>query len=270
MSEVNQKSFGRRSFIGIFLTVAIFPNISIASTFDDIANGISEITLLRGTIKNMADGATEALRHQLSIFFDEKIDPIISRIDSIISQRIDQAIQGALDAIGAIKNALNQIINNFFDNLNGFADSFFININKTINLSFERIEAIICKIKPGDVLPIDIGPFRSDTILVKRPKKTYCYRDFPESASDPSSARFNGWEFYRGELCELELTVQKINPEEPGSIKKIISAYDAIAKYADSARCTAPTDSAKVEMAQKFHQYNQKAEFFRQLIGVSK
>jgi hypothetical protein len=246
-----------------------------ADPFTDLGDGLTRITGLRGVIKGLAGGASEGVREQLDKFVDEEIDPLVSRVDQILHDRIQQATDSALLAIHEMEHSMQVVIDQAARDINILTNYFFAELDRTLDETFSRLEGLfdvlLCRIMPDGHIDINLGPFGgSDEITVRRPARTQCYRDFLASQGDPGQATFRRWEYFAGELCENELRLNRIEPEDPESIAKSIRGYQKLAEMANTARCAAPDPSSKVLMARKLYLYQFRAEFFSKLMGVLK
>ena len=269
-ARIRRRDLNRLLAAAVFCALTADTPPASATIFDDIGEGLLVVTGLRGVVRGIGRGAAEGISDQLNRFVDDKIDPLISRVNQIVKDRIEQATQAALVAIRAAQNALTEIIDRAATRIKELTARFFAELDATLAAAIERLEVLLddtlCRLMPDGRIQVNLGPFDgSDQVKVKTPKRTHCYRDFPGAQGDPASATFRRWEFFRGELCETELQVNRIDPTQPESIKRTIAGYDKLTEMARSARCAAPTASAKVEMARKVHLYEGRAAFFRSL-----
>ena len=257
----------------IFFGVA-FSRVSAADPFTDAWDGLTRISGLRGIIKGIAGGASEGVREQLDRFIDEKIDPLVGRIDQILHDRIQQATDGAVLAIHEAERAMCVVIDQASRNINDLSAQFFLQLDQTLDQTLSRVETmlddVLCHVMPDGQIHIDLGPFGGhDQIRVKRPAQTQCYRDFLASHADPAEATFRRWEYFAGELCENELLLNRIEPTDPASMAQVVRGYQKLSEMARTARCVAPDPSSKMLMAEKLYRYQSRAGFFAKLSGVS-
>ena len=253
-----------------FLALGARPRPARASIFDDIGEGITTVTGLRGAIRGLARGASEGVREQLDRFVTEKVDPLITRVDQVVAGRIEHAKEAALATIRALETAMNQVIDKALHHAEQLTAQFFAQLDATLDRTFERLEnlldATLCRIMPDGHIVIDVGPFAgSDTIKVKRPARTHCYRQFLAAQDDPRTATFRRWEFFAGELCEHALKLGRVAPTATDSMRLAIAGYDKLAEMANTARCAAPTPTAKLEMVQKLLMFQARAGFLRRI-----
>jgi hypothetical protein len=197
------------------------------------------------------------------------VDPLIGRVNQLIAGHIEHAQATALVAIRAAENAMLRIIETAAARVEELNALFFADLNATLDQAFANVETLIdttlCKSMPDGKVHVSLGAFfrGDDEVTVKSPRGTHCYREFLESGDDPMRATFKRWQFYRGELCEYEVRLNRIEPRQRGGIGEIVAAYDRLAELANSARCVAPTPSAKVEMVRRLYIYQSRAQFFR-------
>ncbi|WP_437976459.1 hypothetical protein WMF11_03885 [Sorangium sp. So ce295] len=254
-----------------FLFAIIWPpQTASANVFDELGAGLATVSGLRGVVRGLASGAGEGLRDELNKFIDEKVDPLVSRVDKILEERIEQATQGALVTIRTLESSLNQIIDRAATRAHELNAAFFAQLSENLDRTFARLEALLdstlCRVMPDGRVEISLGPFSgNDEITVKWPRRTHCYSRFLGAREDPSSAVFRRWEYFAGELCEYELKLNRIDPTSPTSMGETAAGYDKLSEMANTARCAAPTPAAKAEMAQKLYLYQNRAAFFRRL-----
>jgi len=246
------------------------PRPARASIFDDIGEGLATVTGLRGVMRGLARGAGEGVREQLDRFVDETVDPLIARIDGVLAARIDHAKEAALETVRALEVAMRDVIDKAAHHADQLTKEFFRQLNATLDATLGRLEVLIdttlCRLAPGGGLVVDLGPFKGgSSIKVKRPLRTHCYRHYLGAQGDPSSATFRQFEFFAGELCEQELIFGRIDPRRPGSMRDAIAGADRLAEMANSARCAAPTPTAKAEMVKKMLFYQARAGFLRRV-----
>ena len=251
--------------------LCVRPRPARAGIFDDIGDTLVTVTGLRGAIRGLASGASEGVREQLDRFVDEKVDPLITRIDQVVAARIDHAAAAALATVRALETAMNQVIDRAAHHAEQLTAQFFAELNRTLDETFAKLENLIdstlCRIAPSGGIDINLGPFGgSNQVKVKRPARTHCYGRYLASQGDPSTATFRQFEFFAGELCEYELKLGRIDPIRPGSVRDTIAGYDKLAEMANTARCAAPTPSAKAEMVQKLLLYQARAGFLRRIV----
>jgi hypothetical protein len=271
----NRYAITRRALAALMIAtllgvLSFHPRPARASIFDDIGDGLATVTGLRGVIRGLASGAGEGVREQLDRFVDEKVDPLIARVDQVMRDRIDQAKDAALQTVRALQDAMNDVIDKAAHHAEQLTQQFFDRLDATLDATFGRLENLIddtlCKVMPDGSISINLGPFGgADSIKVRRPLRTHCYRHYLAAQGDPGSATFKRYEFFAGELCEYELKLGRINPESPDSMKDAIAGYDKLAEMANTARCAAPTPTAKAEMVQKLLLYQTRAGLLRQI-----
>jgi hypothetical protein len=266
----SRRSTAALAMLCFLAAVCWHPTAARASIFDDIGEGLATVTGLRGLIRSLASGAGEGIREQLDRFVDEKVDPLITRVDQVLAGRIDQAKEAALQTVRALQQAMNDVIDKGAHHVEQLTKQFFEQLNATLDATLGRLENLIdetlCKIMPDGSIAIDLGPFGgANSIKVERPLRTHCYRHYLASQGDPSTATFKRYEFFAGELCEYELKFGRIDPAKPDSMKDAIAGYDKLAEMANTARCAAPTPTAKAEMVQKLLLYQRRAGLLREI-----
>src|SRR5262249_45518838 len=67
------------------------PRSAYADVCSDIGEGTVTVTGLKGILRGLGGGVGEGLNNQLARFVDDKVDPLLSRADEIMNQRIKQA-----------------------------------------------------------------------------------------------------------------------------------------------------------------------------------
>lgn len=251
--------------------LCVRPRPARAGVFDDLGEALVAVTGLRGAIRGLASGASAGVREQLDRFVDEKVDPLITRVDQVVAARIDQAAAAALDTIRALDAAMTKVIDLAAHHAELLTAQFFAELNRTLDETFAKLENLIdstlCRIAPSGAIDINLGPFGgSNQITVKRPARTHCYGRYLAAQGDPGTATFRQFEFFAGELCEYELKLGRIDPARADSVRKTIAGYDKLAEMANTARCAAPTPSAKAEMVQKLLLYQARAGFLRRIV----
>jgi hypothetical protein len=256
----------------LILAASVPPVPAQASVFDEIGKGLVTVTGLRGAIQQIGASASQGVREQLARFVDEKVDPLLARVDQILANRIGNAEQAALRSITALEHVMNQIIDRAATQMSSLNAEFFQQLDATLDATFRNLDSlvdkIVCALAPAGTgeISVVLAPFGGhNRITVRRPLHTHCYRWFLTAHDDPAEATYEGWEFFAGELCEYELKLGRIEPNEPRSIQRAIAGYDKLAAMANSARCAAPTPAANAEMVQKLLLYQSRASFLRRI-----
>lgn len=249
------------------------PRIAEASIFDDIGDTLTRVSGLRGVIRSLSSGASEGVREQLDRFIDEKVDPLVSRIDEVVQKRIDQAKDAALAAIRQLQESMDEVIDRAAHHAEQLTKEFFDRLDTTLNNTLARLETLLddtlCKIMPDGSIYINVGPFGGGAeIKVRYPYRTECYRHYLGAQGDPPTATFVRYEYFAGELCENEIKLNNIDPRSRFSIRDTIAGYDKLSEMANTARCAAPTPTAKAEMVEKLLLYQRRAEFLRSVSGT--
>lgn len=248
-----------------------------ADVFSDVTARLSPIRALRETARSVAGSAAQGVRDEANKFMDEKIDPLIARIDAILASRIEQAATEANALLDRAQSALTQVIAFAKGQIDDSVDHFFGQLNKTLDDTLKRVNGIVddalCRLAPeGQGLRINLPLVPKDScIKVEDPANTECYRLFPGALSHPGSATFCDREFYRGEICETELALGEVDPNAPSSTQIIANYYAEIARLASQALCFAHVKADREYFIAKEVDAEKKADLFLRLFnGESK
>ncbi|HEY4244760.1 MAG TPA: hypothetical protein VGM88_33325 [Kofleriaceae bacterium] len=221
--------------------------VAQASIFDDLGGAIAEVTELQGVVRSMASGASAELRGQIEILMNTKAAPLVERANQIARERIDQLAGEAIHVLGQARAVMNELIEHARSSAQRVVDQVFQRLNDTLSVALDRLDsmlgAALCAISPdgnGIVIRgvhgrfVEAGP---GEVLVARPASTQCYQVFPEALNDPATAWFSGIEYYRGELCEAELTRTEIDPRDGMGVRKLGALYERMAMLARGSLC---------------------------------
>lgn len=259
------------------------PSRAAAINLGDVRKKLSETldlkAQLQSTAKAITGGAAEGLREQAELLIDNKIDPLLNRVDTIVSSKIEQAAAEAMRLLRTADTMMHGVIDHLdaviakrSTEINKMAEDRIRQASDAVTSMLIKVDDILgrelCKVAPhGNGLRIRGIPFvdEPDEILIAEPLRTHCYRTMPASQANPSSARFVGHEYYAGEMCELELQLSEIDPFDSDSIERTARIFEKLAAMAAQSLCLQPTNMAREEMLTAELRYEERADFFRTL-----
>jgi hypothetical protein len=211
------------------------------TSLEDVAKRLNPVRVLA---HSAGEGFAEGTREQADKFVQERIDPLLTRVDAIIAGNIKDAADDAMHLLNQAEHSAKQIIDYGDGKIVKDINVFFEDLDKELEVAFQHIDKsiakVLCTLAPdGQGIWMKGIPFvrQPDTIWVWRPASNPCFMGFAEAAKHPLWQTFRGFQAYKGRICELKRDLDKLDPADNQTISRMSDYYRLMAGLASQAWC---------------------------------
>jgi hypothetical protein len=177
----------------------------------------------------------------------------------VVNGKIDQTIKEINKSVADLNKTLDEKIAMFFALL-----------RREISSATAKLDSLLtkalCEISPSQIghyiggLPLGENPH---SVTIWWPADKQCFAKFSESSTSPWYVTFTGLEYYEGMMCELELEIKELDPEDGLTIPRMSYYYRRLAVLAEDAVCEDKITTAS--MIERQLRYEKKAFFYDSL-----
>lgn len=263
---------------GLLACIMLVMNSSsaYASGIGDLINFLPPVMLMRSLVKNaIAKPAAEGFREEAEKLIDNKINPMLDRVDYIIHHNITDAADEAMVLLKQCEKSMtaiiqeaskagNSLISNFFSNLNESLGHAISEFDAKLNEALRKISCIVAPEGRGIIISASGLPMY-DEVRVWFPARSKCWAQYLTSTERPLYRVFDGWQAYRGKICEQEYAINDIHPDDPKAMLRLAEVYSQLYILASRAHCAEKTNADQEQLISWQAEWDRKVRIYRQL-----